>query len=447
MLAQSLDVSAVGGVFAVLGLFTWLFRPQAFILVLAASGAFFSTAAITVAGNSVPPFYFLAVLATLSAAASWLRGHRVRHPAVPILAVFLVWSAVITAAGPAIFAGISILDPRGGIDSQVLEPGSLTYTPSMAAQVVYLALGIGVAFFLAQSRDVGPSFLSQTFFWGSVTSVLALVPGLREPVDQLFRNYASAGYNVYEQRHAGIYVEPSLLAMFSIAAVAYGIYRLPRARGGEKIVIYLTVLASLINISLSASGTAALSIVVLIAVAFVGYSYGFLIRGARLPVAGVLVMPFFFATLLLPNPITNAIFDIIEGKSGSQSFRARTASDLFSLDLTFKTYGLGVGVGANRPSSFATMLVSSVGIVGFVLFVVAIVLVMRRAAARADWVPVVVALFALMVAKVIAEPALSTPVMWLAIGGCLHGAGAHLRERSGSAASLEPRRLSRSLRQ
>ncbi|WP_206541953.1 hypothetical protein, partial [Leucobacter celer] len=71
--------------------------------------------------------------------------------------------------------------------------------------------------------------------------------------------------------------------------------------------------------------------------------------------------------------------DIFTGKLGSKSLNSRSSSDTFSLDLAAHTWGLGVGLGANRPSSFATMLVSCVGLIGAIAFAIFV----WRAIARA----------------------------------------------------------------
>ena len=43
-------------------------------------------------------------------------------------------------------------------------------------------------------------------------------------------------------------------------------------------------------------------------------------------------------------------------------------SDAFAIRIFFNTYGLGAGLGSNRPSSLVTYLLSNVGLVGCVLF-------------------------------------------------------------------------------
>jgi hypothetical protein len=62
------------------------------------------------------------------------------------------------------------------------------------------------------------------------------------------------------------------------------------------------------------------------------------------------------------------VLTVSKGESGS--FINRTAADLYSLQLVFQTYGLGVGLGSNRSSSLLATLVSNVGVAGTLAFLV-----------------------------------------------------------------------------
>lgn len=411
-----MSISVVGAVFIALGLVTIWGKGRAFVAVLSASAALITTAAVTFTGNSIPPFYILAALATVNAVASWLRGVKVHHPAPVPLALFVAWSVLITAIGPAHFAGIPVLAPRSGIDTEVYDPTPLAYTPSMLAQLAYVVLGAGVVLYLAQRRGLTAGALTPAFLVGGFFSLARLIPGLAGPLDSLFRNYASADYNPYEWRHFGVFSEPSYLAVFSIAALAYALFRFGRTTGRSRAAAVLIAIAGAVNLLLSASGTAALAAVILGSLAIVYYGGGFLFAHRKLHPAWLLV-PFGALLLILtPNPMTASLTKTITEKAASNSLLHRFASDMFSLDLTMHTWGLGVGLGANRPSSFLTLVMSSVGVIGFLLLVVVVYRTVRAAGSRPAWLPTVISLLALITAKVIAEPALSTPLLWFSLG-------------------------------
>ncbi|MGX1693924.1 hypothetical protein ACWIBQ_00880 [Microbacterium keratanolyticum] len=408
--------SLLGAGFVAVGLIAWLSSKRVFTFVLAVSAVFVTSAGVTIGESSVPPFYLLAVLATASAVWDRLRGHTVRHSSLKMLGWFVTWSLLVTATSPTFFRGIAVLDPRNGIDNEVYEPTPLDYTASMGAQAMYLVLAAGVVLYLAQRDDTPPSLLAVPFFAGNALSVVRLSPEAAPWIDSTFRNYASAGYNPFESRHFGIFAEPSYLAVFAIAALVYSLYRLRLARGIEKVTTALILIMSVVNLMRASSGTAALAVVALSLIAVAWYGGRFLLRRAKLHLLAI-ITPIAIAILLVSqNPLSEALFDTIDEKSGSQSFQNRFTSDLFAMDLTWQTWGLGVGLGANRPSSLLTLTLSSVGIIGVALLIGVIVMAMKKASGIAAWLPVSASLFALLVSKAIAEPALSTPLMWIMLG-------------------------------
>jgi hypothetical protein len=110
-------------------------------------------------------------------------------------------------------------------------------------------------------------------------------------------------------------------------------------------------------------------------------------------------------------------------KSDGDSFRVRLESDLQGFEILWHTYGLGVGLGSNRPSSFLTFLLSNLGVLGFLLFVMFLVTLTRLALHNIsrlkqdgmnNWVVAGVwGLWATIVAKIIAQPDLSFSPMWV----------------------------------
>lgn len=200
------------------------------------------------------------------------------------------------------------------------------------------------------------------------------------------------------------------------AALAYGVYRATTVKGWERAASVLIVALSTVNLIFADSGTAALALVLLVALAMVVYAYRFLVLGLKLhPVA--LFAPIVLAILLLtPNPLTDGLSSVIGSKTGTSSFANRTAADVFSLRLVGDTLGVGVGMGANRPSSFLVLVLSTVGVVGFVLLAVVMVRALRPGFGPRATRAAAVGLVALLTAKAIAEPALSTPLIWLTLG-------------------------------
>lgn len=415
-----MTVTLVGAIFIGAGVVAWFGSRRAFLALLVTSAPFVTTAAVSVGGNSVPPFFVLAVLATISAIVTWMRGIRVRHPSLKLLGVFVAWAVLVTAVGPSLFAGIPVLDPRGGIDFEVYDPTPLTYAPSMAAQAAYLIVAVGAVLYIAQTDDLNPGFLTPAFVVGTILSAIRLVPGTSAVLDPVFRNYASVTYNQWDVRHHGVFAEPSYLAVFSIAALAYLLYRAPQSKPTAR--AWLTAIAgvAVVNLALSSSGTAALSAAILLVIAFVYYGSKYLFRRMKLHPLWLLAPIAFVVALITPNPITDSIIATIRDKIGTQSYSHRTSADAFSLDLLGQTFGLGVGLGANRPSSFLLLTLSTVGIIGTILLAATMLRAVRGLGQQPRWVPVGVALLAILVTKTVAEPSMSTPLLWLSLAGCIY---------------------------
>jgi hypothetical protein len=113
---------------------------------------------------------------------------------------------------------------------------------------------------------------------------------------------------------------------------------------------------------------------------------------------------------------------MVNEKVSSASFSERSGADARSYDIAVDTFGFGVGLGAARASSFLPGLLATTGIVGTLLFVTAVSGLIRRGAALPEYRPVIWALVALLVTKVVAGPDLSdsSGVMWMSLGLLSH---------------------------
>lgn len=402
---------------------------------LAASAAFSTSAAVTVAGNGISPFHLLAAIATVAAVGTWAKGRHYRHPAMRPFVLLCVVAVLVTAVAPTFFAGIPILSPRAGIDDQVLRPTPLEMTPSMYAQVAYLIVGVGAVAYLLQREALRPGIVTLALFLGTALSSLRLIDPFAPTLDSVFRNSESAGYLYYTDRAFGIYAEPSYLAAYSLAAVSFAAFRVGAARGLERAGVLAILVLAPVNLVMSASGTAALGTVLTLAAVGAYYGWRFLFDRLRVPPRVMLLALAIFAVAIIPNPLSRGVMDTIEEKSESASFANRFASDEFSWSLLLDTYGIGVGLGASRPSSFATLVLSNLGVIGFVLLAIAIARALRLAVSVVEWRPAAIGLVALLVGKVLAEPALSTPLLWLLLGACVHAgrtciaSGGEVRQR------------------
>ncbi len=139
----------------------WLFRRGWLQYVLGVAAVFPQTAGLLIGDKGFPLFYLavtvVAVLAIPRVLMAIARPQTAQDATRPprttadILAVALViWGAVISYAGPRIFAGVPVFDPSLGVDVQVGSLTPLAPTLGNTAQAGYLA--IAVVFVLAAGR-------------------------------------------------------------------------------------------------------------------------------------------------------------------------------------------------------------------------------------------------------------------------------------------------------
>lgn len=405
----------LAGAFAARGRFRWALSLGAAVPVGVVA---------TISGNSIPVFYFLAIwaLAAVVLGKQEPSGGRSERGGVLFL-VFVGWSLLITGISPFIFSGIPVLAPRGGIDSQLVAPSALTYTPSNLAQVVYVCLGVGVVFYLGRSRKPAGMLLAAALGGFTILSfarLVALRTGLPFPRG-FFDN--SVGVSYVEgtseglMRFRGIFAEPSELAISSLVAAVFFLCSTSRLTGAKRWLAVGVGLMAIVNMVESTATTALAAAVIFGCIFGVYHIYTFVFRGERRPLNVVASAHIVLLVLLLSAPfIVSVISETLLAKSVTASFAARSGADLLSLAVLTDTWGLGAGLGSNRPSSLIPMLVSNVGIVGLVLFGLACLSVFRATWANTDTRAVSWSFLALMVGKCIASPNLSDPLIWLFLG-------------------------------
>lgn len=396
-----------------------MFTPRHMVLLLSATAPFMRTAAITVDGNGFPPFYLVASAAMALAVVGWMRGVRVGVRVARLLGAFWFVAVIVTALAPTIFSGVLVLDPRAGIDDAVAAPTPLTYSTSVLAQVVYLTIACGAVWFIAQRPFLPSGVVTPAIAIGTLLSAARLLPGGPEVLDPIFRSYGSAAF-AFQTRHFGIFFEPSYLAAFSVAAIAYCSYRVMVVKGARRLGVVIVGAAAILNLSLSGTGTAAAATVILLGLAIVSYGHAFLFRRMKIPPVAMLLPIGLIFVLVAPNPIRDSIVETITGKVTTSSFSARSSANEFSLEVLYNTMGMGSGLGTNRPSSFAALVISTTGVLGFILLTVFLWKIFARTFKLREWRPVAAALVALLAAKVVAEPDLTTPLLWLLCGVALY---------------------------
>ncbi|GAB4082280.1 hypothetical protein [Modestobacter muralis] len=409
-------------------------NPRGYGRALALGGATPVGAALVVGAVAVPTFYAVAIgalvgvgLGLLRATDTSARGQFLPVPASRQLVLLVVLSVLVTLTAPLLFDGLAVLNPSGA--AATLRAGVLT--KSNLAQIAYLVLSVVVVAYLARSRWTGPELIGTAVglatllsFW-SWTHTSAGVPF---PVGVFDNSPAFAFIQTAPGgllRVRGIFSEPAGLATSCLVTIAYAVSRLWSVRGLRRLGLLVVGSMALFLGSISTSTTFVVAGVALAVIAILVGTATFVLRRGSLSRAAVAALcAAAIASLWLLPVVANAIGQQVSDKVSSSSYTDRSSADSFSYDLVVNTFGFGTGLGSNRASSFVASLLSTVGVVGALLLLAAVVTLVRRGWGVRQARPAVWALTALLICKVVSGPDLSdnSGVLWMSLGVLAHAA-------------------------
>jgi hypothetical protein len=395
---------------------------------LALGGATPAGAAVVFGTTAVPTFYAVAIGAAVGVTARVLartrRLDRVGVPAVPgfaPLVALVTWSGLITLIAPLLFDGLSVVAPGSGVGQ--LTAGQLT--SSNRAQLIYLLLGMCVVLFLARSRWATPAIIGTTVGLAILLSLWAYLgqtfgvpywPGIFDN-SPAFRYISSAPGGI--PRFRGIFSEPAGLATSAVAAIGYMLSRAVHVGGLRRVGALLVAVTAGYLGWISTSATFIVAILALAVLAGIVHVYRILLhRGALTPAAVTFTSMLAIAAVWLLPRLAAIVQQTLDTKISSSSYADRSGADQQSFQLVLQTFGMGTGLGSNRPSSFAAALLSAVGLPGALLFAALLVVLVREAAPVRAYRPVIWALVGLLVAKLISGPDLNdtSGILWMSLG-------------------------------
>lgn len=430
-----MTVLGIATAVAVIGI--WFLRREWTQFVVGATVVFPQTAALVVGDNGFPLFYLAVVLIAVLSIPYLLLG--LAHPGTvraiasrrgfrpDLLALcLLAWAAVITIAGPRMFAGMRVFAPDLGIDNQVDNMAALAPSLGNIAQLGYLAIAT-VFLLLAGRLFPVDARLVSTALWLSV--VLAAARLVLEPwwPHALLQNMPGFNYATPE-RLSGTLHEPSVLGLYLTAAAAYFFAKLGkggRARVGALVGLSLVAVdfyannsgTAILGLGVIAAMAAGVAIFRLVATSRIGVQPWAIVIGVTVSAAAITQLPLLYSLTV----------GYAQDKVGSGSFFARGASNLRSWQIFLESYGAGIGLGSNRPSSFFFFVLGCLGVVGVGLLVALIWSALKLAGRGSRFGAAGWTLLGVVVAMTVAVPDLSAPLLWTSISACL-AAGYRPRE-------------------
>ncbi|SER67005.1 hypothetical protein SAMN05443377_10597 [Propionibacterium cyclohexanicum] len=401
-------------------------RLSLYFYALAISAVFLNLPAIQVTATSViPPFFILGAMGVVIVPVIAKRKQRLPAPdadskhIMNTAVLFCVYSCFTAVFLPLVMANTPVLLPSAGIDAQVADPSPLQLSIQNFAQSAYVILGTLVIFQCYRYWEEVTKLVSIMMMFGVAINLAQYLLVQFTPLSfrsllqlNVGEDYGSTVGDVV--RFSGIYGEPSYLATFAICAVGFFLIEFGRSRSFSSGALHLAfACASIALVWLSSSGTAFLSLIG-VGVAIALYGLVVFIRSHSVRIRVILVILLGLCVIVgLSGTILGRFSLIFADKTSSDSFINRNASNDFSVTILRNTLGFGVGLGSSRPSSFLMALLSNVGIIGTIIFAILIARTLFKSFAIPSRHSTAFALISLLIAKVIAEPNISLPLMWM----------------------------------
>lgn len=394
-----MQFSIVGALVCV-GIFlfgVWLRAPL--VGGLLASLPFGSTAIATLGGSSPQVFtiFELAVVASVALRKGFLEDLAavlMNSRAAPVVVALIIYASASALLFPRLFFGETSVHIV--VEGLVVEY-ALAPSPGNITQSAYLFLGglTFLAFCILLQRANRWAAVERAFFaFVTIHAALGVIDlgakmaGMGDVLEFLrTANYALL-VEVVEQgfwRIVAAYPEASTFAGFSMPCLAFSFIYWKNTGSTYSLALSL-VLFFLVALSTSTTAYASLAVLTLLLSASIlmgAFRGGLTRRDLQFFGLGWIGVAIALGTYLLNEslfePFINMLDTVIYGKASSFSGMERAYWNAKSIEAFFDTYGLGVGMGSSRASSWLVAVLSQLGIVGAFLFAVLVADLVRRA--------------------------------------------------------------------
>ena len=412
----------------------WSRRSSAFFVYLALCTSIFQGAAISggafpILATVVSSFIFIVhCVIQHNRLVTKVKISRFEYEYQKFLLPLVIYSVLSAFVFPIIFSGILVYVPKNGIS--IAPNGILKFNISTFGQSIYMVFNYILLVCLARYNysDNKINITKPLQIMGviaalfSIYQLISVDHGLYYPTEILNSNTFSSQETMQripistgQPRISGVFTEPSyngnFLGMFFVFYLIRTIWKV-------KIYDLLLLTLFLVATAITTSSTGYIEVIFGVVV----YSC-FVVAGVfakntiNKSVAGLLpILIIIFAVIIVA--FKGEILIELINKNSSGSFMERNGSDRYTWQLLAETFGLGVGLGGNRPSSFLMYILSNIGIPGIILFAgflltVANPLIRNFRILNRDQKALVFAFGALFLGKCIGIPDFSSQYFWV----------------------------------
>lgn len=405
----------IGIFFLGLGLYCFTVRREWLFGVLVLAGFFEAASAINIGSRGVQPYHLIALLYIASRSKALLHGSGARFSGRRLLVGFVLVGCVSALLYPVLFAGTPVYSSSMSMDEGFLYHTPLQLSAANLIQAGTLVVNAAVVFAAASEPRTKATNSFIRFSFALLTCLIlaqfaASFVGKEIPLG-FIRNNPSYSISTDEWaggRVFGTYTEPAGAGIALLLLYGGALYQFLLEGRAAFVLLISAISLGLVRSSSALVGAAGITFL-LIAV-HPPFRSGLRIRRRRLLRIGAIGGS---AAVLLLSPLAGALAPYTTGKSDTLSYVFRLRADVYALELLRRTHGLGVGLGSNRPSSLLTSLLSTVGIVGAILFLLMVWRLAQNARGSDAWLRW--AIFAFVVGKMVAGPDINEPQLWTAM--------------------------------
>jgi hypothetical protein len=388
-----MTLTPIGLILIPLSVGTFLFRPDYLGPLAIILSAFQAASVLNIDGSfpiGLTPYFLVLILIAIRFVPLWLSGKcsfKRSDAAIAItqpLWILAIWAVASSFLLPWLFAGVGVDVPRAGMDSPETSP--LRWTMSNAAQAGYVALdAIFVVYLLwcGRTRGYFERLIRAFVFAGLIAAsvgayqYVAHYSGL--PYPATFFNSNPGWRQLLSEEFSGVwrlsatFSEPSAAGSFFAVWSTLLLFLAAGGRvGGWAWPLFaLGVLMLFLTTSTTGYITGALVIAL-----FIQREFGRVLTSGRVSgrslFALLLIIGAAAIALIYVPDLRGLLAKIVWHKTQSQSGHDRTTTIWEALRITAETYGMGAGLGSNRPSGMFFYIASNLGIPGLIAFSVLI---------------------------------------------------------------------------
>lgn len=352
----------------------FIFFPPKYLYVLMLTSCVFQAASVFSFGNLwITPFFFTQILFILKMSPYVLaNGLSLNISKVTFVFIMLVMLSIsITMTAPSLFSGTRVVSSAFSFEVNYATNGKpLGFSMSNISQICLFIINVITLLivyrFAPKIINFNQLYLSYylsviifaffSFWW--------LVSKDTLPVDFL---YSNGGYSITalaESRLASTYSEPSSAGAFIASSLA------PLLFARRKFGVLVLGVGMIFLLTLNRSSTAILT-------AATSFLLFFILRGTNSQRVLISLCLLVIVSSIIFIIFGDTLLSLYDDKMSSDSGMIRSWSNYLSLSALYDSYFLGLGLGSNRASSLLLTILTSIGVIGFVLFVVVIYFLMK----------------------------------------------------------------------